>query len=102
MRDWYDVKVRCVMGSEATYCQEIRILGRTLRWRTWGLEYEADEKHRELLLRGLGLEEDSKAASSAAVRADEFVAKEDEEPLEAGEARKFRGLAATLNYLGGG
>ena len=80
--------------------REIVILGRTLRWTQEGLEYEADGKHRKALMRGLGLEETSKTVSSPAIKAEEMESAEEEEAMGSEDARKFRSLAATLNYLG--
>ena len=53
---------RCVgmFGKCARISQKLNMLGRTLRWTDDGPEYEADEKHRQELLSGLGLYEESK------------------------------------------
>ena len=59
MREWYEIKMRGLMGSGMKDCREICILGRTLRWTEEGLEYEADRKHREALMRGLALEDEN-------------------------------------------
>ena len=34
--------------------QEIRVLNRILRWTAWGIPYEADPRHAELLTQALG------------------------------------------------
>ena len=47
-----------------------------------------------------GLQEDSKVAPGPAVKMDEEKEKLDEEELEEGERRGFRGKAARMNYLG--
>ena len=54
MHEWYDVKVRGVLGSGKRDVHEIQILGRNLTWTE------------EALLEGLGLNEESKAVNSAA------------------------------------
>jgi len=61
MEEWYDVKLRGVMGSAGDEVKEITILGRTVRWTTEGIEYEADGRHREELMKECGLKEDSKS-----------------------------------------
>jgi hypothetical protein len=47
MKDWFEIKVRAKLGPEDTDDKEVTILGRTVRWRAWGLEYQADERHRK-------------------------------------------------------
>ena len=49
MGSWYDIKSRGTWGPGEDEVQEITILGRILRYREWGLEYEADPKHRKLI-----------------------------------------------------
>ena len=65
MREWYDVKVRGVLGSAKRDVHEIEILGRSLTWTKEGLEYEGSDKHRQALLEGLGLNEESKVVNNA-------------------------------------
>ena len=48
--------------------KKLKMLGRTLRWTDDGLEHEADEKHQQALLQGIGISVESKTLSSAAVR----------------------------------
>ena len=57
------------------------------------------DKHRRALLEGLGLNEESKAVNSAAVKPEEMGQEEDTEMLDASETKRFRSLAATLNYM---
>ena len=77
---------------------EIEILGRNLTWTEEGSEYESSDKHRRALLEGLALNEESKAVNSAAGKP-EVGQEEDTEMLDASEAKRFRSLAATLNYM---
>ena len=53
------LKVRGVLGSGKRDVHEIEILGRNLTWTEEGLEYEGSDKHRQALLEGLGLNEES-------------------------------------------
>ena len=98
-REWYDVKVRGVLGSGKRDVHEIVILGRNLTWTEEGLQYEGSDKHRRALLEGLGLNEESKAVNSAAVKPEEIGQEEDTGMLDASETKRFRSLAATLNYM---
>ena len=54
--EWYNVKVRGILGSGKRDVREIEILGRNLTWTEGGLEYEGSVKHRQALLEGLGFE----------------------------------------------
>ena len=70
--EWYDVKVRGILGSGKRDEHEIEILGRNLTWTEERLEYERSDKHREALLEGLGLNEESMTVYSAAVKPEEI------------------------------
>ena len=62
-------------------------------------EYEGSDKHRQALLEGSGLNEESKAVNSAAMKAEEINQEEDTERLDVPETKRFRSLAATLDYM---
>ena len=68
MAEWYEIKDRGMMGSAADEVKEIVILGRTLRWKEGGLEYEADAKHVKELAKAQGLSGDSNTAVGPAVK----------------------------------
>ena len=100
MEEWYEIKLRGVMGSEGSDVKEIKILGRTVRWTKEGIEYEADSRHREELMKECGLKEDSKSLNCPAERGGEEREMEEDRRLVGGECSRFRGLAARLNYIG--
>ncbi len=52
---WLEIKVRGMLGHDEKDDKEIIILGRTLRWTQDGLEYEADPKHRKMILEHFGI-----------------------------------------------
>ena len=83
MHEWYDVKVRGILGSGKLDVREIEVLGRSLTWTEEGLEYEGSDKHRRSLLEGLGMNEESKAVKSAAVKPEEIGQEEDTKMLDA-------------------
>ena len=56
--------------------KEVVILGRLLKWTEEGLEYQADPKHRRLILEHFGMSEDSKPLNCNGEK------KEDEEDAE--------------------
>ena len=65
---------------------------------TEGIEYEADPKHRQMILEYFGFEEGSKGLAVNGDKEDKVEAWDDE-LLERAEAKEFRGLAARLNFL---
>ena len=100
MENWYDVKLRGIMGSGEGETREMTILGRTVRWTTEGLEYWADDKHRDILMRSEGLREDSKLVTCPVSRSEEKEEEGDEVELKGEDAKEYRALGARLNYLG--
>ena len=42
MMSWFEVKVRARLGPDKSDDSEVTILGRTVRWKDWGVEYETD------------------------------------------------------------
>jgi len=60
MGEWFDIKVRGMLGPDRGDLKEITILGRIVKWRDWGISYEADPKHRKILMERFQLEEGSK------------------------------------------
>ena len=57
MGKWYTIKVRGILGPDLEDLKEIRILNRTVRWTSEGIEYEADDKHAKTIVAGLNLGE---------------------------------------------
>eukprot|EP00975_Prorocentrum_lima_P046240 9670778-Prorocentrum_lima.AAC.1 len=60
MEEWYEIKVRAILGPEGRDDKEVVILGRIVRWTEQGIEYRADPKHRQIVLEYFGFSEDSK------------------------------------------
>ena len=56
MRAKFEIKTDILGPKEEGSKEEIGILGRTLRWTSTGIEYEADQKHAKLIIETLGLE----------------------------------------------
>jgi hypothetical protein len=50
MFGWYEIKVRARLGDGERDDKEVSILGRQVRWTEEGIEFEADPKHRRLVL----------------------------------------------------
>ena len=45
-----------VFGPQAHQCQQVRILNRVMTWTPEGIQYEADQRHAEIIIGELGLE----------------------------------------------
>ena len=99
MKKWFEIKVRAVLGPDAGDDKEVVILGRVVRWKEWGIEFEADPKHRQILLEHFGFTEESGAAAFNGSREAKEETEEEEGAMEKSEATEFRGMVARLNYL---
>ena len=97
----FEIKVRAVLGGEPGDVQQATVLGRTVRWRSWGIEYEADTKHRQMLLQQFGLDGASKALDYNGVRDPGDDNDDDGNQEEDTDcASEFRAAVARLNFLG--
>ena len=63
--------------------------GRTVKWKSWGFEWEADEKHRKLLMEKFGYNEKTKSLNHNGETADHQDEGEDEEKLHKEEATEL-------------
>ena len=59
MRSWFAIKVRALPGPDEGDDKHVVILGRHARWTADGIEYEADPKHRKLIMEHFGFDVDS-------------------------------------------
>ena len=87
------------LSGDAGDLKEIRVLNRVLRWTAWGIAYEADPRHAELLIQALGPNAPSRATPGVKQPAG---SSSDQDPLPWATARLFRACAARANYLGMG
>ena len=96
---WFDIKVRAILGEDPDDDKEVTILGQIVRWTMEGIEFEADPKHRLMIMEKFGLKENSRGL----VNNGEKDAKEeagDDEDMEKEEGTEFRGVVARMNFLG--
>jgi len=104
----FESKHRGRIGPEESDLKEIRILNRIVTWTTSGIQYEADQRHVEICLQEVGLEDSSKPISTPIDRSakdsknrNSVVNSEaDAELLNPSAATKYRGIVARMNYLG--
>ena len=95
----FEIKVRAVLGGEEGDDKEVVMLGRTVRWRPRGLEYEADGRHRRVILETLGLAADPKPLTTNGVPKLEPDQDFDGEELLRAEATLYRAFVARFNFL---
>ena len=99
MKTKYDIKSQ-YLGPEAGHASEIRVLNRVLRWTRKGVEYEADQRHSELIVREMGMQAAKPVATPGASETKEEIKAYQTSPeMNRSDATVFRGLAARLNYL---
>eukprot|EP00973_Karenia_brevis_P036614 5046527-Karenia_brevis.AAC.1 len=80
--------------------KQIRVLNRVIAWKPWGIEYEADQRHTDIIVKQLGLQKAKAVTSPVMPECVEAVRRrEQEEPLNKADSSQYRGLAARLNYL---
>ena len=92
------LKVVGTIGGDSWDLKELRVLNRVLRWQEWGIAFEADPRHAELLIKALG----PGAASRSTPGVKQRKASDDETlPLGWEEVRLFRTHAARANYWHG-
>jgi hypothetical protein len=88
------------MGSGPDELKSVRILNRIVTYTENGIEYEADQRHAEIIGKQMGLVSGSKGVATPGMKT-KFVEGADElRELPPQEASKFRGLVARANYLG--
>ena len=95
----YEIKTK-FLGPISHNEQEIRVLNRTLRWITEGVEYDADQRHAELIIKDIEMENVAPAPTLGVVYTkEEAKAYEDSALMSNSDASAFRGLAAMLICL---
>ena len=95
----YELKESARLGPAVGDDKEATVLNRVVRWTTDGLEYEADPRQQEKLLRDLKLDgADVKPAASPGVKPTREQAEADA-PLQPDKTSPYRAVAARANYL---
>ena len=103
MKQWYDLKVRAMLGDEQGDDHEVTILNRKVTWKDGAIEYQADAKHAKAIMEGMGVDVNSNGLEMPIDKEKVLEGQEEEEVrgeiMNVLDAKKFRGLAATANYL---
>ena len=114
--DWFWTKIKSKflskhrgrLGPGPSDLKSIRILNRIVEWSEKGIYYEGDQRHVEVCLKEMGIDESSREVTtpcdkslddvknSNALKANE----EEEEKLEPSKGTVYRGMTARMNSLG--
>ena len=104
--EWFKAKISAkyeskhsILGPGNKHEKTIRVLNRVLPWTRDGIQYEADQRHADLVIEELGLK-DSKPVSTPGSKEDvERMLLDLGPPLNPQASTQYRGMAARLNYL---
>ncbi len=94
LKNKFDIKTN-IIGTKMGDKKGLKILNRIVRFTTYGIQYEADPRHVEILVSSLGME-NANSVSSPGKDDDDY--NEGEENI-VGSSTEFRALAARANYL---
>jgi hypothetical protein len=97
LKERFEIKSKKI-GLGKDEVKEARVLTRVVRVTPEGWEYEADQRHAELIVKTLGLEE-SKEVSTPGEDDKPWKEEEEAELLKGVQAREYRALSARANYL---
>ena len=86
-----------ILGDGPEEAKEVTYLGRKIKWNSWGLEYEADIKHAQDIVKLMGISKGRAVVTPG--QADDDYGETDVSVLDAEETIKFRRIAAKANYL---
>ena len=93
----FELKTK-IIGAGAGEAQEARVLNRVIRVTSSGWEYEADQRHGELVVKGLHLD-GAKGVKSPGEDERPWEAEKNGEHLCGSDVSTYRALAARANYL---
>ena len=97
MKGRFEIKTQ-ILGHGQNLEKEGKILNRVLRVTEKGWEYEADQRHGEIIVRAMGLD-CAKGVSSPGEELMKWQEDEDEKLLEQRLSSEYRAIAARANFL---
>ena len=95
MEQRFQIKTQLIGHKET---REGKVLNRVIRATAEGWEYEADQRHGEVVIKAMNLQ-DAKGVTSPGEDGKAWLELEEANPLEPKTASEYRALAARLNYL---
>jgi len=93
----FEIKTKVIGNGDKEQSEE-RILNRVIRVTAGGWEYEADQRHADIIIDALNLN-GAKPVQTPSEDDKPWKSEEDEQVLNDKEAREYRSLAARANYL---
>ena len=93
----FEVKSQ-IVGTGKNEVREARVLGRIVRVTADGWQYEADQRHAELIVAGMNLST-AKGVATPGEDAKPWNIEDEAELLRGADATNYRALAARANYL---
>ena len=95
----YAIDFKARLGPEDSDQKSVRLLNRIVEWTPEGINIEADQRHAEIIISQLGLE-DAKPLSDPGDRIDpKKLTCEDKKELDPKDASQYRAIVARGNYL---
>jgi len=95
----YEVKFRGRLGPGAGDDKSIRILNRVVTWTADGIQYEADQRHAEILINEMGFETSTKSVVAPGVKMSSDELSKCEATIPEHMITKYRACAARAMYL---
>ena len=100
MKKDYEIKNRGVLGPDDGDLKEIDMLGRILKYKSTGISWQADPRHRKMIIEHFGFKAETKALAKNGIKEEIYFEGEHEaEELQKAEEKGFRALAARANYM---
>jgi hypothetical protein len=96
LEEAYEIKTQ-IIGPDGDKIGQV--LDRVITYIVFGFEFEADQRHSEMIVEQLGVTS-SGGITTAGCQNEEIEGPEQEELLPDGDVTLFRGVAARANYLG--
>jgi len=96
----FEIKDKGILGPDPNDAKEVRLLNRVVAWERDGIRLEADQRHAEILVRQLGLEE-AKGLELPGTKdsSEEDGDENSHQPVDARQATLYRACAARCNFL---
>ena len=96
----FKIKMRGILGPDPHDTHEITLLNRVVAWNSEGIQYEADQRHVEILLDTMGYKDVKGVVTPGVTDTKSSCLEDDDEPLDSSSASLYRAGAARCNYLG--
>ena len=95
----YEVEFKARLGVEEQDDRSVFLLNRTIQWDANGISYEADQRHMEIILRDLGLREQTNTTPIPYIRQTVEQVESPGPELERRAATMYRAIVARGIYL---